>query len=877
MVAALSSSGLFSHRGVLAGVVLLGLTGSVISFQTGRAGERQRAEAEFARRTAVRHAFAREVLGRYQDSLFGLSTLFALDTNATRAEFGRAASRVGERLGGAQTFQWVPVVAQENRAAFEATIERSFPGRPGIIEYAGNGEARRASDRPTYYPITYIEPLKGNERALGFDLRTGPTAAFLERARATRAMLVTAQVSLVQGAPGERGLVMIWPVYRRLSPDEAQAAEVFAGFLQCVFRLPGMLEVVSRGPTDTILDLLFIDGSETDPARRVLHYRPAAPGGPIATEADFVRGPNQEHPLPFGGRDWRVRYRPRAGWIESQYTWSPLLRGIGLLLLSGLMAGLVYIIGRRTQTIRREVDQRTTELAESRRQFSSLLEALPGMAFRSRYDERLSVLFVSEGARELTGWPAADFMNGTVHFRDCVHPDDLPRVREATLRALQEHAAVEVEYRIRHRSGGEKWVLSRGRGVYRVDGRLDVFEGLAIDITVQKNAEAARLALERKLIEGQKLESLGLLAGGIAHDFNNLLSTIIGNAALARMSLADSPPVEAQLGAIETASLRAAELCRQMLAYAGKLEFVIVPTDLTKLMEELQPLLENSVARQATLTVNLQRNLSAVLVDPFQLRQIVMSLVLNAADAIGYGGGEIILTTGTVHADQSMLAGCVGGATLPGGEYVFLDVRDTGCGMVPEVMANIFDPFFTTKFAGRGLGLAAVLGIVRGHKGAMRVESSPGRGSTFRLLLPAVAAAAPSAPAPIQGNEPWRKVGSVLVVDDEEMVCRMVMDTLRTFGLTPHGASDGLTAVKIFQEKADSFDLVMLDILMPGLNGEQTLERLRAVRPDVPVLLMSGYSEGDILRRMGTGQRMSFLAKPFTRSALERKLRELLS
>jgi PAS domain S-box-containing protein len=201
---------------------------------------------------------------------------------------------------------------------------------------------------------------------------------------------------------------------------------------------------------------------------------------------------------------------------------------------------------------------RTAELAESRRQFANMVHALPGVAFRCTYDEQLTVLFVSEGAKALTGWTAEEFVAGSAHVRDIIHPDDLARVRDATRAALRERKEVEIEYRIRTKAGQEKWVLSRGRGAYGQDGTLDVFEGLAIDITAQRIAENARLDLERKLLEGQKLESLGLLAGGIAHDFNNLLSTILGNAGMVRTMVPAGGAMDAHLVAIETSSSRAA-------------------------------------------------------------------------------------------------------------------------------------------------------------------------------------------------------------------------------------------------------------------------------------------------------------------------------
>lgn len=892
-----------SYRIIVLAIIVLGALASVISYRDGRHDEEQRAASELSRRASLRHALTLEVLRRYEDSLFGLSTLFMLDANVTRAEFMRATSRLEERITGAQAFEWVPAITHENRATYEAAMQRSYRRPFEIIEYDPAVPDTRAADRPIYFPIGYIQPLRGNQKALGRDLLTAPTRPFLEHARETRQMTITSQVRLVQERADQFGVIMIWPVYRAGRPSPAAAAapatspeqppaatpaapatlpDVFIGFLQSVFRVRDLLETAHARLPDAILDALFIDATETDPAKRALYYRPAddtAPRSPMPTDEEFRRGQTIlfEHTIPVGGRQWRVYYRPRSTWLAQQYSSTPLLRSCSLLLLSGLLAGLVSMIGRRTDTIRHEVAERTAELAESRRQFANMLHALPGMAYRCDYDEQLTVLFVSEGALELTGWTADELINGSVHFRDCIHPDDLARVRDATRAALQEHNDVEVEYRIRTRSGAEKWVLSRGRGVYTATGELTIFEGLAIDITAQKNAENARLDLERKLLEGQKLESLGLLAGGIAHDFNNLLSTILGNTTIVRGTVPASAGAEPQLRAIESAALRAAELCRQMLAYAGKGRFVIEPADLTVLTEELLPLLKISIGQHATLRLELGRSLPPVRADATQLRQIVMNLVLNAADAIGESGGEITLTTGVVQADHAMLAACVAGAGLPGGNYVFLEVRDTGCGMPPDVLAKIFDPFFTTKFAGRGLGLAAVLGIVRGHHGALRVESTPGRGSSFRLLLPPAAAPAPVArveeTAPVGA---WRRAGGVLVIEDEEPVRVVTMEILKTFGFTPRGAEDGKSGVALFRENPGAFDLVLLDLLMPGMSGEQTLAALREVKPDVRVLLMSGYSEGDILGRLGNGQPLGFIPKPFTRGAFERKLREML-
>ncbi len=652
-------SSLFPNGVIVGAILLVGLALSVFSYVDGRKDERERATAEFVHRAALRHALTREILGHYEDALFGLSALFAMEANISRDEFVRATSRLQTRIAGVQAFEWVPHVPHEARAAIEEAQPRSAQGAPfEFVEYGTDEKPRRALDRPFYYPILYVHPLEKNERALGMDLMLGPTREVLEKARASRQMTMSPPIRLVQETGTQLNVIMILPVYRTIEEERMVATdfgarqERFAGFLQCVFRVNDLLETAYSRQPGAMLDMLFVDRSEADPKHRILSYRPSDRSDQkTPSEPEFIQGLTRDHPLQFGSRDWHVIFRANPAWLKNEYTSMPLLRACSLLLLAGLVGGLVHVTGRRTEIIRHEVRLRTAELAESRRQLANTLHALPGMSYRCTYDGQLTVFFVSDGALELTGWTAVEFITGAVHFRDCIHPDDLGRVRESTRVALQERKVAEIEYRIRMKSGKEKWVLSRGRGAYAADGKLGIFEGLAIDITAQKNSESARLDLERKLLEGQKLESLGLLAGGIAHDFNNLLSSILGNASMARLSLTPGNAIDDQLRAIEMASLRAAELCRQMLAYAGKGRFVVEATDLTVLANDLLPLLRISIAHQATLTLKLGENVPPVLADATQIRQIIMNLVLNAADAIVDRAGDIVISTGVMQAD----------------------------------------------------------------------------------------------------------------------------------------------------------------------------------------------------------------------------------
>ena len=391
----------------------------------------------------------------------------------------------------------------------------------------------------------------------------------------------------------------------------------------------------------------------------------------------------------------------------------------------------------------------------------------------------------------------------------------------------------------------------------------------------RRMAEEVRQKFEAKVQQAQKLESLGVLAGGIAHDFNNLLTAILGNANVALMDLAPESPVRDSLRSIEEASCRAAELCRQMLAYAGLNRFVAEPVNLPRLVQELTHLLHVSVSKKALLRCVLAEDLPAIEADPAQLRQVAMNLIINASEAIGEAEGVIAIFTGIMQCEEAYLRECHPAGSLACGKYVYLEVIDTGCGMDPEALARIFDPFYTTKFSGRGLGLASVLGIVRQHRGNLKVESVPGRGTTFRVLFPASEKAA--VPADTDGQPAaWQGTGTILLVDDEAPVRNVATKMLECCGFSVLIASDGYEAVEQFREHSEEIACVLLDFAMPRMDGEETYRELRRLRRDVPIVLASGYSAFDVQNRFPDGGLAGFIEKPYDLQKLGATLREVL-
>ncbi len=321
-------------------------------------------------------------------------------------------------------------------------------------------------------------------------------------------------------------------------------------------------------------------------------------------------------------------------------------------------------------------------------------------------------------------------------FQDLVHPDDLALItaNEKSIREGQDHFAA--EFRLRAKSGEWMWILDRSKVVRRdpATGAALRITGAHTDITARKLAEAEADKLQQKMLEAQKLESLGVLAGGIAHDFNNLLTVILGNSSLAQLELGDAPVNRARLDRVVTSANRAAELCHQLLAYAGKGTYHLERLNLNALITETAQLLELSISKQARLEFALAPTLPKIEADAAQIRQVIMNLVINASEAVAGRPGTIRLATSVVNLPRPGLTAPV--AELRAGDYVCVEIADSGCGMTPDVLARIFDPFYSTKFTGRGLGLAAVLGIVRTHHGALRVQSTPGEGSLFQVYLP---------------------------------------------------------------------------------------------------------------------------------------------
>jgi two-component system, cell cycle sensor histidine kinase and response regulator CckA len=477
-----------------------------------------------------------------------------------------------------------------------------------------------------------------------------------------------------------------------------------------------------------------------------------------------------------------------------------------------------------------------------------------------------TILTWNAAAERIYGYPAAEAIGEKMLLM--VPPD---RVQEEIeiLSKIRHGESVSHFETTRVKKGGASIDVSLTISPIRSrEGKVMGVSHIARDITERKD-------VEKHLQQTQRLESLGVLAGGIAHDFNNLLTGILGNISLAVEGVATNHPARLPLRNALGASERASDLTRQLLAYAGKGRFLIEPVNLSDLIREISELIQASICKNVQLRLDLAQDLPYIEADGSQLQQLIMNLVINGAEAIGEDrSGTVLVTTGIQDVDEAYLLSTIGPEVEPG-RYVSLEVHDTGVGMDPATISRIFDPFFTTKFTGRGLGLAAVQGIVRGHKGTLKVYSHPGKGSTFKVLLPVTdkhpgTQRQPSSAEALEGD------ATVLVVDDEQIVRQTAKSMLERYGYMVLLAENGKEGLDLFRLLADKVALVLLDMTMPVMSGEETLRNLKLIQPEVKVLLSSGYNESEAIRRFTGKGLVGFIQKPYSAVHLAKTVRRAL-
>jgi PAS domain S-box-containing protein len=859
-------------------VATLGLASSTIAAFNLKLADDVAIRQEIERRATLRHALLNESLSEYDSALFALRLLIENSTDLSQAEFNQAAGDITNRSTGIQAIQWAPVLHPDTLASFVAHARTAISPDFTVRQLGPDGQLEPLSPTPRdhYAPITYVYPLAGNETTIGYDIFTAPASTTLALAYANpHSTFLSQPFNLIQG--GE-GVILACVADRPASGIPAPNGG--PGIVQIVLRLEDAIRRQWNLTPNSTIDVLLAD--ITTPLNHPFFLQIAGrlkPETKLPDEpAGFITPETINYELRIGGRTWRAYYRPNPEWVASRShrgAYLTLFGGTGLTLLT-----VLYLVSlrRRHEHIRRQVAERTAELNESRLLLNAIIDHNPSSiwvkdtSLRYRIVNHTFARYHQLDRDQIIGQTDDRFYS----------PEETRQIIETDHQVLSSGTAFSFESHFSLKKSATATFLVSKFPIHNSVGVIDGIAGIATEITALRAAEAATLIAERRAQESRKLESIGVLAGGVAHDFNNLLTGILGHANLARLTLDPASPTQESLAQIEIAVQRAAELCQQMLAYSGRGRLSVKPIQLGHLVQDTISLIRHSLPPAAEILLEVAHLLPPVSVDAVQLRQITMNLVLNAAEALVDGRGTVTLRTRLVAADPALFATCVAHPDLPSGDYLCLEISDTGSGMPPDTLARIFEPFFSTKFTGRGLGLAATLGIVRSHNGALAVSSTPGQGTSFRLYLPALPELQPSTVSPgsdvTPSPRPPQLPGAphLLLVDDDESVRDTAALLLASIGYKITTAPDGPQALVRFAARPGSFDAAIVDLTMPGLGGVEVLERLRLLRPGLPVLIISGYSEQDVRLDPAISQRVDFLSKPFSLEQIRDKLKTLI-
>lgn len=645
--------------------------------------------------------------------------------------------------------------------------------------------------------------------------------------------------------------------YRSLVENLGEGIAIIDGDLRFIFANPATYDIFGVSPGTLIgrdLSDFITQPSQSEP------------------EAQDLLGP----PDARSSRELHIR-RPDGHDRVLNLTATPLRTS------AGKYSGSLVIFLDMTHRLEMEHSLRRSEAIYRR-----AIDLASGVPYEHRFgqdDRSGEFVFIGDAIERITGVPREELTRDRLMAMVEKEVVSVPRYADDPAeyhRAYREGKldAFNADIRIRRPDGQVRWLSDHAVPICD-ENTLEIIGsvGILVDITNRKRSEEKQRALETQVQNAQRLESLGILAGGVAHDFNNLLVAIMGNADLALMDAPDDSSLGESLGEIKKAALRASELSKQMLAYSGKGHFIVEPVNLNALVEDMRQLLSASTSKKISLDFRFGNNLQTIEGDPTQLRQIVMNLILNASEAIGEHAGRITVRTGVVTASREDLITAHLNEDFTPGRYVFLEVADDGEGMDEQTRARAFDPFFTTRFTGRGLGLAAVLGIARGHQAAIKLDSDIGKGTTVTVLFPAGDSDASMASMEnISAEmEAWQPEGTILVVDDEEPVRNVTRLMLQRAGFDVLTASNGQEAVELYRSRLGEISLVLLDMSMPVMDGQETFQELRNISGEIPAILCSGYTEQDAIFHFRDSGLAGFLQKPFDQDTLIHAIRKILA
>jgi len=779
-----------------------------------------------------------EGLGHQQVFLEQLERSFATQsTPVTPGNFRSLVRDLPRRLPSVQGVEWAPRVTASERREFEALQRKDMPGFE-IRELDASGALRSAQDRDVFYPVTYVEPQQGNEVSVGFDMASDAARrSAIERTVESGTVAATAPIRLVQSPSEQTGSLLVLA-----APDAPNGP----GIVLLVLRMGAFMRSVLGNATEDIAPQLV----DRDSGLSFFDSPPSVSGHPL-----------YEQSFTFAGRSYLVRAAPTKAYLASHRGWESLAVLMAGVLGTGLLGALLMLSTGERRRVESLLEDRTRE----RDRIWQVSEDLLGVGNFAGY----FISFNPAWTRVL-GWSEDEIRR--MHVNELRHPDDLSIGLEGRKRLAEGVPTVRMENRFRCKDGGYRWLywtMTAESGLIYLIGR---------DVTAEKAAATTLRGAEDQLRQSQKMQALGQLTGGIAHDFNNLLTVIIGGLEIVERATTESAVrVRKVISAAMTGALRAATLTQRLLAYAQKQPLNPRVVDLNQLIISMADLIRQTHGESIECDFALGETVGCCFCDPSQLETAVLNLVINARDAMPQGGKLRIETATTAVDDTSVAA-----RELPSGSYLVLSVSDNGSGMSPATRAAAFEPFFTTKEPGKGtgLGLSTVYGFVKQSHGHVDIESELGRGTTVRILLPSVAPAAleeaeaPAVPAPrIRSSAPAE---TILLVEDDEQVRSYVADMLRDLGYAVVVAENADQAIASLARAQEHIDLLLTDVVLPGMNGRELADRAREMRPGIRALFMTGYARDVIVHQGRLDPGIDLIEKPFRSETLATRIRLLL-
>lgn len=735
--------------------------------------------------------------------------------------------------------------------------------------------------------ISHIYPMKGNEKALGLDLMKLPQADSLRLAQKSHSSVIYGPRDLIQGGTA---FISETPVFVTMAAGEKK----FWGTAIALLDRDALLAESNLSSGHSHLAyVLYRSGADNRPQAFMGDAKVLA-RNPVRVNIDFLQD------------TWTLAAVPKEGWQSIHSPNRPAILVLGIL-LAAIAAFLFWHLLKAPLRLGEKAEQAASKLRDSEARFTAISESVPVPVIITRLQDGL-ILYANTAATSFLG---SDPVGATsAKFFDTAEE------RERFIAHLTEKGPVNGhELQIRKGNGDYAWVslFSRPFRTEKGDAIITTFMDISERIRTRRILERMNEELEKRveertdeltaanrllkqemqdriraqesqkqlhdqLLQAQKMESVGIMAGGIAHDFNNLLVSIMGNAELATLETGLPQSADTFLQRVLKAAARGKELVSQLLAYSGKGKLLSQSFDLSDLAAEMARLLKTVISKKATLQIDLTREPLTIHGDPNQVRQVIMNLITNASDALENNNGSIRLRTGRLFVDRKDLNGLYFHEGMKEGEYLFVEVSDDGCGMDQKAMQKIFDPFYTSKFSGTGLGLSALLGIVKSHHGGVFIASQPGKGTTFRVLFPEAPDEAPVPALPIAEAEPdlAEIAGTVLVIDDELDVRKVAKHMLEKNGLQVLLAEDGVKGMEMFAEYGADISLVLLDRTMPNMDGETVFRELRKIRADIPILLVSGYTDTAPVAELLAQKPAGYLHKPYAYGDLIKHVKELL-